>query len=79
MGFGGLANGFVVLLGEWFCSTCSGCSACGEGIGGGVSDGVGGWVRIGCPLWGSFLVLHGVGAVVSFGANRGLVCWKAGV
>ena len=41
--------------------------------------GVGGWVRIGSPCGVELPAVGGVGAVVSRGANRGLVGWKAGV
>ena len=32
---------------------------------------VGGWAQV-APQWGSFLVLHGVGAVVSLGSQQGI-------
>ena len=42
-------------------------------------DGVGGWVSTGSPCGVELPRVDGVGAVVSFGASRGLVGWKAGV
>ena len=50
----------------------------GEGIGV-VWDGFGGWVSTGSPCGVELPAVGGVGAVVSRGANRGLVGWKAGV
>jgi hypothetical protein len=41
---------------------------------------VGCWSRLAPPLWGGTYIAVGVfGAVPSLLANKGLVCWKAGV
>jgi len=41
---------------------------------------VGCWSRLAPPLWGGTYITVGVfGAVPSLLANKGLVCWKAGV
>ena len=55
---------------------------CGVGVvGGGFCDVFGGLLEsVSPPLWGGTYIAVGVfGAVPSLLANKGLVCWKAGV